>query len=73
MGDPQEWTTGGDRICRMKWIRETYSIAVGVVPKIEECGAPATVPINYKGDPHLVCVECADELLDKLGAEEIGM
>lgn len=66
------WVTGGDGVCRMRWAYDATSIAVGAVPPIvEECGGTATQPVSYKGDPHLVCVECETVLLEKPGAEEL--
>jgi hypothetical protein len=39
---------------------------------VEECCAPATQPVVYRGEPHLVCVDCEGPLLDKPGAKELG-
>lgn len=66
-----EWVTGGDGVCRMRWVRQSVSIAAGSQPKVEECGGPATQPVSYRGEPHLVCLDCEGTFLDKPGAEEL--
>lgn len=70
--NPGAWVTGGDGICRMRWARNTVSIAAGMIPKVEECGGEATQAVVYRGDPHLVCLDCESTLLEKPGAEELG-
>ncbi len=69
--NPWSWVTGGDGICRMRWVYNAISIAAGTTPKVEECGQPATQPVLYKGEPHIVCVDCESTLLEKPGAEEL--
>lgn len=69
--NPGAWITGGDGVCRMRWLYDAVSIATGTTPKVAECGAPATQGVVYKGEPHLVCVDCEGTLLDKPGATEL--
>jgi hypothetical protein len=72
--NPGAWVTGGDGICRMRWVYDAVCLGTGTtVPKVEECCAPATQPVVYRGEPHLVCVDCEGPLLDKPGAEELGV
>ncbi len=71
MSNPDEWASGGDGICRMRWAYNAVSIATGTKPKVEECGGEATQPVLYRGEPHLVCIDCESTLLAKPGAEEL--
>jgi hypothetical protein len=68
----EQWVTGGDGVCRMRWAHDATCIAVGAVaPIVEECGGPATQAVMYKGDPHLVCEGCETTLLEKPGGETL--
>lgn len=71
--NPGAWITGGDGICRMKWQVPTLSIAAGAGIIEEECGGPATEPVTYFREPHLICIACKPKFMEKAGAAEMDM